>query len=70
MRYTIDVLHESKRKAKRQRDNWKHRAEVYRVALERIIEDPGCRNCTDNDPYCAVNVAKAAIQLAAKGVNV
>ncbi len=35
----LTALHASKRKATRQRDNWKARAERYREALELIRRD-------------------------------
>jgi len=37
---TIEELKQYKAKAKRQRDNWKRRAVVYRAALEMIAYGP------------------------------
>ena len=36
MKHIIDALKLSKRKATRQRDNWKRKAMLYRAALEKI----------------------------------
>ena len=61
---TIEELQAYKAKAKRQRDNWKRRAEVYRVALEEIAAGPCCGCCADDDPQCDVGMAKDALRIA------
>ena len=61
---TIDELRAYKRKAKAQRDNWKRRAEVYRVALEDIAAGPCCGCCSDDDAQCDVGRAKDALRIA------
>ena len=61
---TIEELQAYKAKAKRQRDNWKRRAEVYRVALEEIAAGPCCGCCADDDPQCDVGRAKDALRTA------
>ena len=59
---TIEELKAYKAKAKRQRDNWKRRAEVYRVALEYIAAGTCCGCCSDDDPQCNVGRAKDALR--------
>ena len=61
---TIDELKAYKAKAKRQRDNWKRRAEVYRIVLEDIAAGPCCGCCDDDGPQCDVGRAKDALRTA------
>lgn len=64
MNPVIDALKASKRKATHQRDNWKRRAEVYRVVLEEIAAGPCCGCCADDDPQCDAGRAKDALRAA------
>lgn len=66
MKHAIDALKASKRKATRQRDNWKRRALVYLAALEEIADGPCCGCCQQDEPGCDVGRAKDAIRTANK----
>ena len=59
---TIEKMKAYKAAAKRQRDNWKHRAEIYRNALQEIAEGTCCGCCEPGDPQCDVGKAKDALR--------